>query len=271
VKVCLSGDGGDEVFGGYDRHIWASLYGNGTDNLSRRARKNIFRFVFKFLPPGFIFKDFVGNLALHPIELYGNRLSVFSQTIAGTPVNRLFSDDLNAVLRKTAPYDLIRAHHGNSGTSNFLAVVRFIEAMTYLPGDNLTKIDRMSMLNSLEVRVPLLDHKVIEFASIIPPKYIVGFGHGKYILKRAMENYLPRSILYRKKMGFMLPLKKWIDNELKDYLQDMISGMRLKRKGFFNRAFIDSMMEKHQSGEEDLSYQLWSLLVFEEWARQYLG
>jgi asparagine synthase (glutamine-hydrolysing) len=269
IKVCLSGDGGDEAFGGYDRHVWASLYGSRADSLSRRGRKNLFSLVSHILPGGKL-KDYLKVLALKPIELYGNRLSIFTQTASGTSVDDLLSDNFNETLKKHDSYSLIKHYYKETGTSSFLTNVRHIDTMTYLPGDNLTKVDRMSMLHSLEVRVPLLDHKVMEFAATIPPKFIVRNGQGKYILKKAMEKYLPHDILYRKKMGFMVPIKHWLNNELKDYFYDMISELKTKRKDIFDIEFIEYMIQRHKSGGEDLSYQLWTLMVFEEWARHYL-
>jgi asparagine synthase (glutamine-hydrolysing) len=269
MKVCLSGDGGDEAFGGYDRHVWASLYGSRADSLSRRVRKSLFSLVSNILTGGKL-KDYLKVLALKPIELYGNRLSIFTQTASGTSVDNIFSDSFNETLKKYDSYSLIKHYYKEAGTSSFLTNVRYIDTMTYLPGDNLTKIDRMSMLHSLEVRVPLLDHKVMEFAATVPPKFIVNSGHGKYILKKAMEKHLPHDILYRKKMGFMVPIKHWLSNELKVYFYDIVSELKEKRRDIFNVRFIDSMIQKQEKGGEDLSYQLWSLMVFEEWARHYL-
>ena len=141
---------------------------------------------------------------------------------------------------------------------------------TYLAGDILTKVDRASMAHSLEVRVPLLDHKLVEWISRLPASYKLQGHEGKYVFKKGLEPYLSRDILYRDKMGFAVPLASWFRGPLRERLNNALMGPVLSDTGFFNRAFIREMLDQHQSGRRDHSASLWTLLMFESFLRNVL-
>jgi len=139
----------------------------------------------------------------------------------------------------------------------------------YLPLDILTKVDRMSMAHSIETRVPLLDHKLVEFAATIPPEMNLQGGTTKYILKRAMRGILPDSIVDRPKRGFAVPLGYWFRGKLSAYVRDLLLGDNSPRRGFFNGRYIKKLVARHERGE-NLDLHLWTLISFELWSRAFL-
>jgi asparagine synthase (glutamine-hydrolysing) len=139
---------------------------------------------------------------------------------------------------------------------------------TYLPGDILTKVDRASMAHSLEVRVPLLDHKLMEWVSGLPPEYKLNGREGKYLFKKALRPYLPDEILYRPKMGFAVPLASWFRGPLRERVQHTVLGPVMADSGFFTMSFLRQLVEQHQSGRRDNSAALWTLLMFETFLRR---
>jgi asparagine synthase (glutamine-hydrolysing) len=137
-----------------------------------------------------------------------------------------------------------------------------------LPGDILTKVDRASMAHSLEVRGPFLDYQFVEQIARMPTSAKLQGGEGKKILKRALEPYLPRDVLYRKKMGFAVPIDAWFRGSLKDRIRSTVSGPRLKQCGFFRPEYLDAVVADHVSGRRNHSALLWSLLMFDGFLRQ---
>jgi asparagine synthase (glutamine-hydrolysing) len=138
---------------------------------------------------------------------------------------------------------------------------------TYLPGDILTKVDRASMAHALEVRVPLLDHQLVEWVSGLPVDMKLKGTEGKHILKYALQPYLPHDILYRKKMGFSIPLSEWFRGPLLQRLRSAVLSQRLLDTGLFNAAFLKEMVDQHVSGRRDYGAALWSVLMFEAFLR----
>ncbi|CAG1013855.1 partial asparagine synthase (glutamine-hydrolysing), partial [Anaerolineae bacterium] len=154
-----------------------------------------------------------------------------------------------------------------SPTREPLARVQYLDIKTYLVGDILTKVDRASMAHALEVREPLLDHKLVEWASRLPASLKLQGGEGKYVFKKAMEPYLPNDILYRKKMGFAIPLASWFRGPLKEKVRSAILGPVLAQTGYFNADYLRELVDQHQSGLRDYSTPLWTLLMFESFLR----
>jgi asparagine synthase (glutamine-hydrolysing) len=139
----------------------------------------------------------------------------------------------------------------------------------YLPDDILVKVDRTSMAHSLEARVPLLDHKLVEFAATIPPELMLRGLRKKYLLKRAMAHRLPSQILNRKKGGFNVPVPAWLRGDLSDYVRDVLSEKRLREQGFFNPAYVQQMVRDHADLKADYSRNLWGLLIFALWHERF--
>jgi asparagine synthase (glutamine-hydrolysing) len=140
-----------------------------------------------------------------------------------------------------------------------------------LPGDILTKVDRASMAHSLEVRVPILDHELVDWIAGVPPALKLHGREGKYLFKKALEPYLPQDILYRPKMGFAVPLARWFRNELKERVRRRLLDGSMHEAGIFDRRFIEQMLAQHESGARDFSAPLWALLMFDGFQRNLLG
>ena len=154
-------------------------------------------------------------------------------------------------------------HAARSPTDDPLSLIQYLDMKTYLVGDILTKVDRASMAHSLEVRVPLLDHQLVEWVSGIAPHYKLRGQEGKYLLKKSLEPHLPRDVLYRPKMGFGVPLGKWFRGPLKERLRSTIVDGGLADTGLFNQRYLEQLVSDHQSGRREYSAPLWSLLMFQ--------
>ncbi|MDB5960304.1 MAG: asparagine synthase, partial [Massilia sp.] len=138
---------------------------------------------------------------------------------------------------------------------------------TWLPGDILTKVDRASMAHSLEVRVPLLDHKIVEWVAGLPPDIKLHKGEGKYVFKKSMEAFLPEDILYRSKRGFSIPVAAWLRGPLRETVRKAALSPLLLDTGIFNESYLRHMVDSHESGVHDYSAALWSVLMFESFLR----
>jgi asparagine synthase (glutamine-hydrolysing) len=164
----------------------------------------------------------------------------------------------------------MQEHASNSPTDDPLSMIQYLDMKTYLPGDILTKVDRASMAHALEVRVPLLDHQLVEWISGLPADMKLRGGEGKYIFKKSLERYLPEDILYRNKMGFSVPLAAWFRGPLRERVRESLLGPALADTGIFNVAFLSELVEQHQSGRRDYSASIWTLLMFEAFLRKEL-
>jgi asparagine synthase (glutamine-hydrolysing) len=180
---------------------------------------------------------------------------------------QLFSSSFKRSLQTYQAVEVLRSHASKCPVHDPLSQVQYLDMKTYLVGDILTKVDRASMAHSLEVRVPLLDHKLVEWISSIPPSLKLHGKEGKFVLKKALETYLPDDILYRDKMGFAVPLASWFRGPLRQKLHKALMGPTLADTGIFNQSFLEKMLDQHQSGKRDYSAPLWTLLMFESFLR----
>jgi asparagine synthase (glutamine-hydrolysing) len=146
-----------------------------------------------------------------------------------------------------------------------LSQLLYVDSKTWLPDDLLLKADKMTMTASVELRVPFLDHEIVEFVSSLPANYKIRNGEGKFILKKVMEGLLPQEIIYRKKMGFTVPTERWFAGELLEPAKDIILGGRLMNTGWFQKKYLENMFERHRRGKEDYSRRIFSLLVLYHW------
>jgi asparagine synthase (glutamine-hydrolysing) len=185
--------------------------------------------------------------------------------------DRLLSPGFRAGLQGYRAIDVMRGHAARSPTDDPLSLIQYIDMKTYLPGDILTKVDRASMAHALEVRVPLLDHQLVEWISGLPPNMKLRGGEGKYVFKKSLEAHLPHDILYRKKMGFAVPLAAWFRGPLAQRVRDSLLGPMLADTGIFNQAFLHELVEHHQSGRRDYSAPIWTLLMFEAFLRKEMA
>jgi asparagine synthase (glutamine-hydrolysing) len=167
--------------------------------------------------------------------------------------------------------EVLRRHAANSPTEHPLSLLQYLDMKTYLVDDILTKVDRASMAHALEVRVPLLDHELVEWISSLPPDLKLRGGEGKHLLKRALEPHLPRDLLYRPKMGFAVPLASWFRGPLRERVRSALLGPTLADSGLFQRDYLHHLLDTHQRGRRDYSASLWSLLMFEAFLKRQLG
>jgi asparagine synthase (glutamine-hydrolysing) len=181
---------------------------------------------------------------------------------------RLYTKTFKSQLGGYRVNDLFARHAAQSGTDDPLALIQYIDLKTYLVGDINTKVDRASMAHSLEVREPLMDHPLVEWMAALPSHLKLKGGEGKYIFKKAMEPLLPNDVLYRKKMGFAVPLNAWFRGPLKQKIEQMVQGDTLRATGIFEPRALQEMFHAHASGRRDYSAPLWSLVMFEAFLRK---
>ena len=183
--------------------------------------------------------------------------------------NKLIKPEIQSQLGDYHPSKITIDAYEKSDGPDHLAKILYTDMKTYLPGGILVKVDRMSMANSLEVRAPLLDREVVEFAATLPSELKFKNGEKKHILKEAFKPMLPDGILYRKKMGFSVPLASWFRHEIKDLAKTHLIDQAQGLKSIFNHDYIQTLWQEHQSGSADHSALLWSMLMFEMWWVKY--
>ena len=269
VTVALSGDGGDETFGGYRRYRLHLMEERMRSALPVGIRQPLFGLLGRVYPKAdwaprmFRAKTTFEGMARNSVESYFHSVSI----LRGPMREQLFSPALKAELAGYNAQAVFDLHAGRAGTDDPLALIQYLDMKTYLVGDINTKVDRASMAHSLEVREPLMDHPLIEWLATLPSSLKVRGQEGKYLLKKALEPQLPNDVLYRTKMGFSVPLARWFRGPLKQRVRDAVLGDRLGATGWFNREYLEHLVQAHQSGASDYSAPLWALLMFEAFLR----
>ena len=267
VTVALGGDGGDEVFAGYETYAAykvASLYRGLSPRLTGMIPSLVSRLPVSHKKISFDYKAkrFVQGALLPPERAHYAWKEVFSPEMKQdlyAPGHSAYED----------PYGAFERQFDDCRDAAMLSRLQYVDLRVYLPDDILVKVDRTSMAHSLEARVPLLDHKLVEFAATIPPELQLRGLRKKYLLKRAMAHRLPGQILNRKKGGFNVPVPAWLRHDLHDYIRDVLSDKRLREQGFFNPAFVQQMIRDHADLKADYSRNLWGLLIFAQWHEEY--
>jgi asparagine synthase (glutamine-hydrolysing) len=272
VTVALSGDGGDENLAGYRRYRLTMAEDAVRSKIPPALRRNVFGPLGRYYPKAdwaprvFRAKTTFESLARDLVEGYFHGVSIMSDAMRA----RLFSDGFRQRLQGYRAVDVMRGHAASAPTDDPLSMIQYLDMKTYLPGDILTKVDRASMAHALEVRVPLLDHQLVEWISGLSSTIKLKNGEGKYIFKKSMERYLPHDILYRKKQGFAVPLAAWFRGPLRQRVRDSLLGPTLASTGIFNSTFLAEMVEQHESGRRDYSAPIWTVLMFEAFLRKEL-
>lgn len=271
VKVALSGDGGDELFAGYDWYI-ASNLNKYYRKLPSILKDKIIHPVVKNLPDssqkkGFsnILKRFVEGSSL-PDEGRHVRWQFFLPD-----EDKLYSSELKNELKNVNSFEVVNRLYVNNNAIKPLSKEQYVDLKMYLPDDILVKVDRMSMANSLEARVPLLNQLFIELVATIPPNLKLKGISTKYIFKKAMLKHLPRDIIYRKKQGFSIPMKNWLREDLRDMMMETLSRRRIEEKGYVEYGYVNKLMNQHLEKKRNNAHQLWSLMVFEMWHDMYIN
>jgi asparagine synthase (glutamine-hydrolysing) len=262
VKVALSGEGGDELFGGYYTYA-ADLLAARLGGLARLARPLVERLPSSSGKASFDYKAkrFVRAAHLPPLEAHHGWKEIFSPAVRSELTGRSHPFD---------PVDLLRARYAETEGAPLLARLQDVDLGLYLVDDLLVKTDRASMAWSLEARVPFLDTAVTNLALALPTRHKVrGFGK-KLLLRKAAEPLLPREIVHGRKRGFSIPAAAWLRGELEPFARDTLSTDTLRRQGFFRPDAVHALIDAHVGGREDLSRQLWGLLAFTLWHERHV-
>ncbi len=268
VTVALSGDGGDELFAGYERYpfVLQPSFGDWMPGvLGRLYREQIFH----CLPKSLYGRNLIYNRSFPVRDRYLDYISWMPVT---SRERHLVADDFLAWAKRAPnPFVLFQNYFDHAPADDALSRMLYLDTKTYLPGDILTKVDRMSMACSLEARVPLLDHVFVELVTKLPLHWKFRSGQQKYILKRLAERLgVPREVIDRPKQGFALPLVHWMRREFRQDLLRILLEPRTVQRGYFNPQAVRQLLDEHFSGRRDRSSRIWRLLIFELWHRNFL-
>jgi asparagine synthase (glutamine-hydrolysing) len=272
VTVALSGDGGDETFGGYRRYQMHLLEERMRTALPAAIRQPLFGTLGRLYPKAdwaprvLRAKSTFEGMSRSAVQAYCHSMSIIRQPQRCA----LFSARLK---RELAGYDVQQVfdhHAARAGTDDPLALIQYIDLKTYLVGDINTKVDRAAMAHSLEVREPLMDHPLVEWAATLPSALKLQGNNGKMFFKKAMEPLLPHEVLYRPKMGFAVPLARWFRGPLRERVREAVLGERLADTGWFERPELERLVHEHQLGQRDHSGPLWNVLMFDAFLRNVI-
>ena len=268
VTVALSGDGGDEIFAGYTRY-GVQARRQAFERIPGWAAKFYRERIFPLIPRSTYGRRFSYNVSLPWRERYVDELSFLPGFEREMP---LLSDDFRAAVGNGHhPEQVMLSYLDGKHGLDRLSQLLYLDTKTYLAGDILTKVDRMSMLTSLEVRVPLLDHELVEWAARLRPEWKMRGSEQKYILRKLAERVgVPREVLDRPKRGFALPLVHWMRNEMKDLIETVLLEPRTLQRGYFRPRAVRHILDEHFRRRRDHSGAIWRLLIFELWHRNFL-
>ena len=273
VTVALSGDGGDESFGGYRRYKLHMMEERMRASLPESVRKPVFGLLGRLYPKAdwaprvLRAKTTFEGMARNSVEAYFHSMSLIREPMR----SRLYSSQLKAQLGGYSAMDVFDRHARRAGTDDPLALIQYIDMHTYLVGDINTKVDRASMAHSLEVREPLMDHELVQWVASLPSSLKLKGSEGKYLFKKAMEPRLPDDVLYRPKMGFAVPLARWFRGPLRQRVNDSLLRGPISASGLFNPGVMQQLITEHESGQRDHSSPLWSLLMFDAFLARETG
>ncbi|MFZ5504359.1 MAG: XrtA/PEP-CTERM system amidotransferase [Pseudomonadota bacterium] len=273
VTVALSGDGGDESFAGYRRYRLHMMEERMRAALPEALRRPVFGWLGRVYPKAdwaprvLRAKTTFEGMARTSVEAYFHSMCFVREPMRA----QLFSRSLKSALGGYSARDVFERHARRAGTDDPLALVQYIDMHTYLVGDINTKVDRASMAHSLEVREPLMDHPFVEWVATLPSAFKLGNGNGKRVLKKAMEPHLPDDVLYRPKMGFAVPLARWLRGPLRERARAVLLGGPVLEGGWLNLGVVRQLLDEHQSGSRDHSTPLWTLLMFDAFLRNCYG
>jgi asparagine synthase (glutamine-hydrolysing) len=269
VKVLLSGEGGDEAFAGYSNYrnlVWLERVKRGLSPLNGTVARglsladSVFHLprMAKYVPlMNDRFPDYYYSRTSNPHRFTGNRLG------------KMYSADFTQVIDREHTLRPVRALQAHVRGKNTLDAMLYIDTKTWLPDELLIKADKMTMANSVELRVPLLDHRVLEFAASLPPSFKLNGFTSKYILKKALSQKIPKEIRNRKKTGFPVPYESWLRNDLKDVVWSVLTDRRTVERGYFRKDAVEALLEANSNGT-NYSKEIFSLLSLELWQRTFL-
>ena len=264
VKVCLSGDGGDELFGGYERYARALAQAR-FDRVPRALRRAVAGAAIRVMPEHMTGRGWMQRLGESAPQRYQGEFSGFDAAARRALLSPALREEI-------APDGSLFDPHFRDGEGgvDLLSRMQGADLATYLPDCILTKVDRASMAHSLEVRVPLLDHRLVEAAATLSARQKIRNGRRKWILKEATRDLLPPGLLERPKRGFGMPLRAWFRGELEPYARDTLLTGPCRERGLLHGRAVERLLDLHARGRRDFSDRIWSLLVLEHWCRRFL-
>ena len=272
VTVALSADGGDEIFGGYNRYDYMNRYGKTLNSIPKAVRK--------------ILVGAMGNISSEKIPVLKNKYNFHNRyeklkIVLNDPsekeimlsLSQQFNDEQMKSVMKSEFKSLPTMFQSKEMLEDFkspLSYMMAIDFQTYMLDDILQKVDRATMTNSLEGREPMLDHRILEFAAQLPDEYKYQNGIKKRILREIAHEYVPQELLDRPKMGFAIPIAKWLKNELRDHVEEYLNEDRIEKQGIFNWAFIAKLKIDFYSGRKEYDSKLWYFLMFQMWYEKWM-
>jgi asparagine synthase (glutamine-hydrolysing) len=281
VTVSLSGDGGDELFGGYGRYFLMKRVWNSMRPFPKSLRQAVSRMIAS-VPPETIDKMYRAASPLLPRNKrfypMGDKAHKLAGVLGAESQERIY---MHALTHWDNPSAVVNGAREPETVRRFVQDAQWLPSMEeammltdtvhYLPDDILTKVDRASMAVSLEARVPILDHRVVEFAWKLPMRFKIRDGKGKWALRQVLYKYVPTAMIERPKMGFGVPIDSWLRGELREWAEDLLSVESLERHGLFNIEAIRAKWQEHASGSRNWQYLLWDVLVFQDWMAHNVG
>ena len=272
VTVALNGDGGDESFVGYERHV-AMKYAELYKKLPAPLRRSLIEPALGAIPAPTNFRNrfvrfqrFLRAASMPKAERYFAWLSTFDDEAKG----ELYTRDLASRANGSSPIVYLEKNIGKSNGKGIIDASLLADLMHYLPNDLLVKVDIASMANSLEARSPLLDHKVIEFAASLPENIKQSGTETKSLLKKVAARLVPRDVIYRQKMGFAVPIKYWLGNELQEFTRDILLSEKARSRGLFNGDVVERLIDEQRRDAKDNSWKIWTLLMLELWFQRFI-
>jgi asparagine synthase (glutamine-hydrolysing) len=277
VTVALSGDGGDELFAGYTRYFRSQTLWRALEHVPQAARGLAASGVRALSPSMWNALGAVVPRSVRPAQ-FGDKMHKLAGVLAGEPeasafyrqVISLWVDPASVVIGGVEPEGAYQDTRIKGLVPDFVERMQYLDTITYLPDDILTKVDRASMAVSLEARVPLLDHRVVAFAWSLPTAMKGADGGGKRLLRRVLDRYVPRELVERPKMGFAVPINDWLRGSLRDWAEPLLDARRLESDGIFRPEPIRQRWQEHLSGAHDWQYPIWAVLMFQAWKERWL-
>ncbi|NJM53466.1 MAG: asparagine synthase (glutamine-hydrolyzing) [Blastocatellia bacterium] len=272
VTVALNGDGGDESFAGYERYL-AMRLSEKYHKIPGILRNGLIENAVNLIPTSEIkrsrlrdLKRFVKAASLSKVERYFKWVS----SIDRNTKESLYTQDFKNQVKSVDSAQFLTQWFDKSNGNGIVDATMFTDQMTYLPNDLLVKVDIASMANSLEARSPLLDHKVIEFAASLPESIKLKGAENKSLLKKVASRLVPREVLYRKKMGFGVPITHWLRRDLKEFLQENLLSEKFAKRGIIKQEVVKKLVNEHINAEKDHVWELWTILMLELWFQRFI-